>query len=86
MDTFQPSKAGRAAYMQRALKARQREQGSAAFGAGHAVRQAGGVGADLFRHALTVLGVLGLVGIAIGALTDSPTYYTILNWITHWLV
>jgi hypothetical protein len=85
MDTFQPSRAGRQAYMQRQLKARQ-TNGSPVFGAGHVIGEAGGIGADFVRHAIMVIGVLGLVAIAIGALTDNPHYHTILNWIAGWFV
>jgi hypothetical protein len=83
MDTFQPTKAGRYAYMRRTLKAQQSGDG-AVFGAGKVLSEAGGLGAEFVRHAIMVMGVVGLVGIAVGALTDAPLYYKILNWVTCW--
>lgn len=85
MDTFRPSAAGRQAYMQRMLKAQQPNQGPV-FGAGKIIRETGGMGADILRHVLLVVGVGGLVAIAVGATTKAPMYHAVLNWITSWFV
>jgi hypothetical protein len=84
MKSFRPSPASRQAYIQRTMRA-QRNDGMV-FGVGQVVRDGGGVGADLFRHALTLIGVFGLVGIAAGALTGSSLYETVLNWISSFFV
>ncbi len=86
MDTFQPNPAGRQAYINRQLRARERGRGNMVFSAGQIVRETGGAGADLFRHLLTVVGVAGLVVIAVGATTDSPIYHHALNWITSFFL
>ena len=85
MDTFRPSGASRHAYIHKALKASQ-PQGGVVFGAGQLLREGGGVGADFVRHAMLLVGVAGLVAIAVGALTDNPVYLTTLNWISSWFV
>lgn len=84
MSSFRPNAASKNAYIQRTLRA-ERDDG-AVFGVGQLVRDTGGVGADLFRHALLLIGVVGLVGIAAGALTGSPLYETVLGWATSMFV
>ena len=84
MNTFRPTAANKSAYIQRALKTERRNE--AVFGVGKLVRESGGLGADLFRHALLLIGVFGLVGIAAGALTGCPLYETTLGWATSLFV
>ena len=84
MSSFRPNAASKNAYIQRTLKA-QRNEG-VVFGVGRFVRDGGGVGADLIRHSMTLIGVAGLVGIAAGALTGCPLYETVLGWATSLFV
>ena len=84
MDTL-GSKRSRQAYIQKVLKA-QRPRAEAVFGAGHVLRESTWLGAELIRHALLVIGVAGLVAIAVGATTDCPVYWTALNWVSSLFV
>lgn len=81
MDAFKPSSASRQAYIQRTLRSQQPVEG-VIFGAGKVLRAGGGLGTDFVRHAVMVLGVAGLVGMAVGATTECGLYNTVLNWIT----
>ena len=84
MDTL-GSKRSRQAYIQKVLKA-QRPREGAIFGAGHLVQEGGWLGAEILRHGLLLAGVVGLVAIAVGATTDCPFYWTVLNWVSSLLV
>ncbi len=80
MGAYKSDGASRDAYIHRTLKAQQNN--GAVFGVGKFVRDSGGIGADLFRHVMLLIGVVGLVGIAAGALTGNPLYENTLNWVT----
>jgi hypothetical protein len=69
-----------AAYIKKVLKAQRPSRGAA--GLAQLVRESSGVGADLFRHALVLIGVGGLVAIAVGATTDCQIYERTLNWVS----
>jgi len=81
MDTFKPTSRSRQAYINKVLKA-QRPREGAVFGAGQLIHEGSGLGADIIRHGLLWVGVLGLVAIAVGATTDCPIYWAVLNWIS----
>ncbi len=80
MSAYRSDGASKNAYIQRTLKA-ERHDGTV-FGVGKLLCDSGGIGADLFRHAMLLIGVVGLVGIAAGALTGCPLYENTLNWVT----
>ncbi len=81
MNSFRPTSVSRQAYIQKVLKS-QRPRDGAVFGAGQLLRQGSGVGGDLIRHSMLVIGVAGLMALAIGAITDCTIYWTMLNWVT----
>jgi hypothetical protein len=85
MDAFRPSSASRRDYIQKVLRSQQSGEG-VIFGAGRVFKEGGGVGADFVRHAVMVLGVAGLVGLAVGATTECSLYSTVMNWITSLFV
>lgn len=49
---------------------------------GHLISESGGLGAEIVRHAMLIVGVVGLVAIASGALTDCSAYWSVLNWVS----
>ena len=85
MKTFQPTSSSKQAYIQRMVRAQQPRAG-VVFGAGRLVRESGGLGAEFLRHAFMVIGVAGLVGIAVGATTECHAYNVVLNWVTSLFV
>jgi hypothetical protein len=81
MDSSRSIRNHKQAYVRKMLKA-QRPHGSAASGLGHLVQEGSGLSFDLFRHSLTIIGVGGLVLIAVGATTECQVYQQILNWLS----
>jgi hypothetical protein len=46
------------------------------------IKETGGLGAEIVRHFMLIIGVVGLVAIATGALTDCSAYWSVLNWVS----
>jgi len=44
------------------------------------------IGADILRHTLMLSGVVGLVTIAVGAITDCNMYWSVLGWVSSLFV
>lgn len=75
------SRRSRQAYIQKVLKAERPREG-VVFGVGHLIQEGSWLGADMIRHGLLLLGIVGLVAIGAGAASDCPVYWTVLNWVS----
>ena len=72
------------AYIKKMLRENQRP-GTAA-GIKQTVQAGTTLFADFIRHAFVMIGIIGLVGIAVGATTECRLYHEILNWISSFLI
>ena len=81
METDRSRRVRQHAYIKKVMKA-QRSRGGIAVGLGRMVQEGGGMGADIFRHSLLLIGVVGLVAIAGGATFECRIYQLVLDWVT----
>ena len=70
------------------IKNRLREQHrpGVIVGLGRSVQTGTTIMADFFRHALVMIGIIGLVAMAVGATTECKIYHDALNWISSFFV
>jgi hypothetical protein len=79
MDTYSEKRLRQQAYIRKVMKAQRPHSGIA--GVGRLVKDGGGLGADFVRHSIQMIGVIGLVALAVGATTECHLYQYALNWI-----
>ena len=85
MFTQQEMRKRQQAYVKKVMRS-QRPGPGAAIGLSRFMLEGTWLSADIFRHALLLMGVFGLVVIAAGATTDCTLYWKVLNWCSSFFV
>jgi len=65
---------------------RERNRVGTVAGLGRSVHEGTSMVAAILRHAIMMTGIVGLVGIAVGATTECRLYHQILNWVTSFFI
>jgi hypothetical protein len=79
MDAYDSKRLRQQAYIRKVMKTQRPHAGIA--GVGRLVKDSSGLGAEFIRHSIQMIGVIGLVALAVGATTECHLYQYALNWV-----